>query len=198
MVLKREVEELMKKLKHPYSMSKKDVQKLISELNVRISTLHYVATHDEKTGLHNINFFKEIFAIESGQALSGKAMSYHSVDIDFLKRLNDYHGHVTVDNLLKRVGMALAKELRSYDVLARFGGDEFVIMTPGTSLESACMIADKLRMSVVKDEVLSPYGVTLSLGVASFQTKDNFSTIVERADKALYRAKKEGRNKVCF
>ena len=198
MVLKREVEELMKKLKHPYSMSKKDVQKLISELNVRISTLHYVATHDEKTGLHNINFFKEIFAIESGQALSGKAMSIILVDIDFLKRLNDYHGHVTVDNLLKRVGMALAKELRSYDVLARFGGDEFLVLLPDTRLDVAASVAERVRNSIINDSILAKYSLTMSFGVASFNNKDDFNSLVERADKSLYKSKQAGRNKVSF
>ena len=199
MVLKKEVmDSIINKLKHPHSMSKKEVQKLIAELNIGISTLHHIATHDDKTGLHNLSFFKEIFAIEAAQAIRGKALSILITDVDSLKRLNDYHGQVTVDNLLKRIGVVILKELRPYDVLARFGGDEFVIMLPDTSLDPAGLIADRLRKAISGDSVLSPYGITLSFGVSSFEAKDNFHTIIDRADKALYKAKREGRNKVCF
>ncbi len=197
MVLKKGIEKVMGKLRYPHSLSKKEVQKLLNELKVGINTLNYVATHDEKTGLYNLTFFKQIFAIESAQALRGKPLSIILADLDFFKRVNDEKGHVFADNLLKRVCALISKELRSYDVFARFGGDELLIMFPDTSLESAVMIAERLRKVIADDTVLSHDGLTLSFGVASFQAKDNFTTILERADKAMYRAKREGRNKVC-
>ncbi|MEM4259569.1 MAG: GGDEF domain-containing protein [Candidatus Pacearchaeota archaeon] len=198
MVLKRNIESLIKKLKHPHSMSKHEVWKLVDKLKVNIDSLHYIATHDEKTGLYNLNFFKQIFAIEAAQALRGKPLSIILIDLDFFKKINDDKGHIFADNLLKRFCIILSKKLRAYDTLARFGGDEFLILLPDTSLESAIMIAERLRDAINEDFVLLQSGLTASFGVSTFQARDNFSSLVERADKAMYKAKREGRNKVCF
>ncbi len=198
MALKRQIEKVIGKLKYPHSLSKHEVQKLLSELKVGVSMLHNIATHDEKTGAHNLAFFKEIFAIESAQALRGKPLSIILADLDFFKKINDEKGHIFADNLLRNVCNLLSKGIRSYDTLARFGGDELLILLPDTGLDSAVMIAERLKKIINEDAQLSQNGLTLSFGIASFQAKDNFNSLVERADKALYKAKREGRNKVCF
>lgn len=197
MVLKGNIEKTISKLKYPHSLSKKEVQKLLNELKVSVNTLNHIATHDEKTGIYNLTFFRQIFAIESAQALRGKPLSIIIADLDFFKRVNDEKGHLFADDLLKKVCILCVKELRSYDVLARFGGDELIILLPDTGLESAAMIAERLRQAVASDSVLSQNSLTSSFGIAAFQAKDNFATLVDRADKALYKAKREGRNKVC-
>ncbi len=197
MVLKKGLDKVMGKLKYPHSLSKQEVHKLLSQLKIGISTLHHIATHDGKTGLYNMMFFKEIFAIEAAQALRGKPLSVILADLDLFKQINDTKGHVFADELLKRLCAIISKELRSYDTLARFGGDELLMLLPDTSLESALMVAERLKTAVNNDFVLSQSGLTLSFGVASFQAKDNFESLVERADKAMYKAKREGRNKVC-
>lgn len=197
MVLRKEtIESIIKKLRSSHSLSKKELKELLAELHIKISTLHHVATHDEKTGLYNYSFFKEIFAIEIAQASRGKPLSVIISDIDFFKKMNDVYGHVFADMLLKRVSTVLLKELRSYDVLARFGGEEFLIMLPNTSLKGAKISAEKLRKAILNDLVLSRYGLTMSFGVASFKKGDNLDSFIERADKALYKAKREGRNLV--
>ena len=197
MVLKKEaIYRLIRKLRNHRSLNKSEIQELLNELHVKVDTLHRIATHDEKTGLYNYSFFKEIFSIEIAQASRGKPMSVILADIDFFKKMNDVYGHVFADMLLKRVSTVLLKELRSYDILARFGGEEFVIMLSNTSLKGAKTAAENLRKSILNDIVLSRYGLTISFGVASFKNGDNLDTLVERADKALYRAKREGRNLV--
>jgi len=197
MVLKREdIHGLIRKLRNHRSFTKREIKELLNELHVKIDTLHHIATHDEKTGLYNYSFFKGIFAIEIAQASRGKPMSVILADIDFFKKMNEVHGHVFADMLLKRVSTVLLKELRSYDVLARFGGEEFLIMLPNTFLKGAKIAAENLRKSILNDIVLSRYGLTISFGVASFKKGDNLDTLVDRADKALYKAKREGRNLV--
>ena len=197
MVLKKEsIHGLIRRLRDQRSLTKKEIKELLNELHIEIDTLHHIATHDEKTGLHNYSFFKEIFAIEVAQASKGKSLSVVLADIDFFKEINDKHGHIFADMLLKRVSTVLLRELRSYDTLARFGGEEFVIMLPNTSSKGAKKTAEHLRKSISSDIVLSRYGLTISFGVASFKKGDNTDTLLERADKALYRAKIEGRNLV--
>jgi diguanylate cyclase (GGDEF)-like protein len=197
MVLKKEaIYRLIRKLRQHHSLTKSEIQELLNELHVKVDTLHRIATHDEKTGLHNYSFFKEIFVIEIAQASRGKPLSVILTDIDFFKKINDVYGHVFADMLLKRVSTVLLKELRSYDVLARFGGEEFVIMLPNTSLKGARKAAEHLRKSILNDVVLSRYKLTMSFGVDSFKKGDNLDILLERADKALYKAKREGRNLV--
>ncbi len=197
MVLRKEtIESIIKKLRSSHSLSKKELKELLTELHIKISTLHHVATHDEKTGLYNYSFFKEIFNIELAQASRGKSLSLILTDIDFFKKVNDVHGHVFADMLLKRVSTVLLKELRPYDVLARFGGEEFIILLPNTALTGAKITAEKLRKKILNDIVLSRYGLTMSFGVSSFKNGDNSDSLMEKADKALYKAKHEGRNLV--
>jgi len=197
MVLRKKViEGLIKKLQHSHSMSKEDLKKLLEELHVKVSTLHNIATHDDKTGLHNTAFMKEIFMIEAAQAARGRQLSAIIMDVDFFKKINEAHGHVFADILLKKVCIILVNELRPYDILGRFGGDEFLALLPDTSLEVANSVAERVRNSITNDPVLAKYGLTMSFGVSSFKTKDDFNSLVERADKSLFKAKHAGRNKV--
>jgi diguanylate cyclase (GGDEF)-like protein len=90
----------------------------------------------------------------------------------------------------------LQKELRKYDVLARFGGEEFFVLLPQTNISKAAKVAERLRKSLWKNKKLKRYKVTISLGVTQYKNKDNLAKMVKRADSALYTSKKTGRNKV--
>jgi len=173
------------------------LQSLLDKIQVNVNKLYHMATHDEKTGLYNHVFFKDVFSLELDKAKRGKLLSLIIVDIDFFKQINDTHGHVQADRLLNKLARVLEKEIRLYDVLSRFGGEEFLIMLPNASIKKGKEIAERLRKAVLRDVLLAKYKVTVSSGVASYKLKDNFERISKRADKALYRAKKTGRNKVC-
>lgn len=175
---------------------KAKLTKLLEKINANVNQLYQVATHDEKTGLHNHVFFKEVFGFELDKARRGKPLSLVIIDIDFFKKVNDTFGHLIGDKILERMARVLEDTVRKYDVVARFGGEEFFIMLPNTCLTKAKVIAERLRRAVLKDKFLSKHKITISFGVSMFKEKDSFDRIAKRADKALYMAKKEGRNRV--
>src|SRR5262249_41475136 len=116
-------------------------------------------------------------------------------DIDHFKRLNDTHGHQTGDAVLQRVASVLASEARSYDTVARYGGEEFAVILPGTALDEAYSIADRLRAAI---EASGPEpAVTASAGVGVFPLgAQNAVSLIAAADGALYESKRGGRNRV--
>lgn len=121
------------------------------------------------------------------------------LDLDRFKSINDGYGHLAGDKVLKIVGNVLNKRLRATDFLARFGGEEFVMLLPGTSLEEGRALLDKLRVAVeqcpfhFKGERVT---ITVSMGVTAFQPGERSDIALKRADQALYRAKENGRNRV--
>jgi diguanylate cyclase (GGDEF)-like protein/PAS domain S-box-containing protein len=122
-------------------------------------------------------------------------------DLDYFKNINDKYGHQVGDEVLKGVSRQLQAGTREYDRVARYGGEEFLIMLPQTKAEIAVEIADRLRLSVerwklIYQEKLWPFRVTISMGVAEMNQDETLASLIDRADKALYRAKKSGRNAV--
>ncbi len=118
-------------------------------------------------------------------------------DIDFFKRINDQLGHLAGDRVLRLVAKVLRQNLRGTDFIARFGGEEFVILFPSTHAEEALQATEKLRVAVQNSPFNfkgEPVEVTLSFGVAEVQDGDDLESLFTRADKALYRAKEQGRN----
>jgi diguanylate cyclase len=162
------------------------------------------ATIDTLTGLHNRRAFdaklKELFT-EFRQ--HGHYFSVIMVDIDFFKKFNDTYGHQTGDLVLATVGDTLYRSLKGDDFPARYGGEEFIILLPETSLENAVVVAEQLRVRISLkkiDDERHPdvtLKVAASLGVSFSNKQDTLQTVVDRADKALYHAKKTGRNRVC-
>lgn len=177
-------------------MSKKtgELTNLLEKLQLDINRLYHIATHDEKTGLYNNVFFKDIFSIEADKAKRGKPLSLIVVDIDFFKKINDTHGHLQADKILLKLAQLLENKVRKYDIAARFGGEEFFILLPNTKINKAKQIAERLRKSVLTNTLLKKYKVTISLGVTEFKPRDSLTKMGKRADKALYAAKKSGRN----
>ncbi len=118
------------------------------------------------------------------------------MDIDHFKSVNDAYGHNVGDVVLKELALTLKKSIRGSDVAVRWGGEEFVVITPKTTLEQAQQLAETIRQ-IVKNTPYSKVGqLTISISVASFEENDSLKSLVQRADVALYRAKKLGRDNV--
>jgi len=172
----------------------------VSVEHINTRELIDAALTDPLTGLHN------------RRGLEGRAEALHfrpggvpvtqvwiMVDIDHFKRVNDTHGHEAGDEVLKAVAEALRSTARGADLVARFGGEEFVLVLPDTSAELAVRIAERLRLAIealsteVDGQVIR---VTASFGVAQRAAQDSQLEVLERADAALYSSKKDGRNRV--
>ncbi len=155
---------------------------------------------DRLTGLYNFAYFTDALAREHSRATRyGGALSLVLVDLDHFKSFNDTHGHSAGNELLAAVGQVLAREGRSTDIVARFGGEEFALLVAGTS-EMATEVAERVRRAIQRLDVEVGHGRrdgrTISAGVASLRSGDGPEDLVERADRALYLSKARGRNRV--
>lgn len=161
--------------------------------------LQRLATTDRLTGIWNRAHFEEVAAQETARAARyGEPLSLLLFDIDYFKAINDAHGHLIGDQVLVELTRRVGEHLRANDVLARWGGEEFVIMLPHCAAAEARRVAEKLR-ALVEAQPFAPVGhVTASFGVAEFRPTDNLDTWLKRADDALYAAKAAGRNRVCL
>jgi diguanylate cyclase (GGDEF)-like protein len=124
------------------------------------------------------------------------------LDIDHFKRINDAHGHQAGDLVLKSLATTFQEVLRNVDIIGRLGGEEFAAVLPETGIEKATEVAERLREVISAGEVILPEGskihFTVSIGIAAFIDKEsNIDMLINEADKALYRAKQTGRNRVC-
>jgi diguanylate cyclase (GGDEF)-like protein len=184
-----------------------------SELRARImagkrilelqQSLRFAATHDFLTNL--LNRSEILAAIEkeiSRSGREGKPTTLMMADIDHFKRINDSLGHAAGDEVLKEVAIRLKSDLRPYDVLGRYGGEEFLIILPGCELTTGARRADEIRNLIAKDPIFTPFGTTtatVSVGVtATSDRKYSVSDLLHQADVSMYAAKKNGRNRVEF
>ncbi|NZA25420.1 GGDEF domain-containing protein [Luteimonas sp. SJ-92] len=163
--------------------------------------VYQLATHDALTNLHNRRHFVELADKEIARALRhGRPLTLGIVDIDLFKEVNDRHGHIAGDGVLREIGAVLRQHLRGGDIAARVGGEEFAILLPECALEPAARFAERLRAAVASTR-FEPGGearrITVSTGLAQLRPdRDSFSLLMRAADAALYRAKDGGRNRV--
>jgi len=166
--------------------------------------LEELATTDPLTGIGNRRKMTEQIAQELERARRfHHPLSLLMIDIDHFKRINDTYGHDVGDQAIMQVANLLTTDLRAVDMVARFGGEEFVLLMPETHIAFATHAAERLRAQAAQLRVRAESGedvaLTISIGVAEANphgTPDSPSSLLVRADKALYRAKKEGRNRV--
>lgn len=155
------------------------------------------ASTDPLTGIFNRMKFSTVLGGELKRAQRyGTPLAVILLDIDKFKSINDTYGHLDGDNVLKALTRLLAANIRTSDTLARWGGEEFILLAPGSDLDSARLLAEKLRLAVAEYNFPIPRSVTSSFGVASYQPGDTELALTNRADQALYRAKEQGRNRV--
>lgn len=157
---------------------------------------------DYLTGLPNRRSFMERGAVELSRSHRyANTMSMLMLDIDLFKQINDVYGHQAGDEVLKKLAMIFQEVLRDVDILGRIGGEEFGVVLPETEIAEAVKIAERLRELISTTEVSLPTGLkihfTASIGIAALVDKNsNFNMLLNESDKALYRAKQAGRNKV--
>ncbi|GEM_PF-4225072 len=151
---------------------------------------------DPLTQIFNRRFFMIRATADFNNSISrGEPCSVIMVDIDHFKKFNDTYGHQYGDEVLKTVAGILSSSLRDSDILGRYGGEEFVVFLPGTTIKEAERIAERLRQAVEKYP-MAKENITISLGVTQCMAGESLESAIERADKALYRAKENGRNRV--
>ncbi len=162
--------------------------------------LEHAAHHDRLTGAFNRHFFDRLVEKECARsARLGEPLSLLILDIDHFKRINDEHGHLAGDDVLKQLVSHIWERVRETDILTRWGGEEFALLLPDTSLEGARKLAESLRTSVETTELVEGLPkLTISLGGTRIRTDESVKASFRRADAALYKAKDSGRNRVCL
>jgi len=162
--------------------------------------LYSAASRDALTGAYNKRFFLEWLEQEYAHATRHENnLALAVLDLDHFKKINDTHGHVVGDQVLQEIAKRIHGTLRADDILARFGGEEFVVLMRGTEIESATRVAERIQTLISADPVVSDginIAVTLSIGVSAmplFEPK-NAKDLFDRADHWLYEAKRAGRN----
>ena len=160
----------------------------------------HLAACDPLTGLPNRRAMVAMLAREQPQVRRGSGpMTLAILDIDWFKRINDTFGHRTGDAVLQRFAELARMELRTNDALARWGGEEFLLMMPGTHRDSAHVAVDRMRVRIAEggfDGLAEGLSVSFSAGITECAENEHYSSAIERADQALYQAKKAGRNRI--
>ena len=162
-----------------------------------------MAITDALTSLFNRRYMETHLATLLEQAASrGKPLSLLIVDIDYFKSINDGHGHDAGDDVLREFALRIRKSIRNIDLACRYGGEEFVIVMPETDMAVATVVAERLRRRIASEPFAIQNGarlidVTISVGIAALAgAADTAAALLKRADTALYRAKRDGRNRV--
>ena len=173
------------------------IQQRTQELTRALQIIETAAITDNLTGIYNRRKFDDVLQYELQRVKRfSKPMALILGDVDFFKQVNDEHGHLVGDEMLKIISRILSQNVRQVDILARWGGEEFIVLLPETSGSEAAIIAEKLRRLVVEDRNEYQIALTMSFGVAEYVQGDDEDSLLKKADLALYRAKDQGRNRV--
>ncbi|MDP3083806.1 MAG: diguanylate cyclase [Rubrivivax sp.] len=171
-----------------------------SELKEALNRIRELATRDELTGLINRRHMHELVEQEHQRCTrSGLTFCVAMLDLDHFKQINDNHGHAAGDDMLRAVAQEAQRHVRAADVLARWGGEEFVLMMPEARAALARGGLERLRERIGALQILhrgNRLGITLSAGLAEHHAGETVAQTLERADRALYEAKAQGRNRV--
>ena len=175
-----------------------ELSKLRAQLESAVATIRTLATTDELTLLANRRHMREVLAVEQQRrAASPNNVCVALLDIDFFKTINDRHGHAAGDAVLQGFAREAGATLRSGDTLARWGGEEFLLLMPDTRLDEALAVLGRItsRVKAMRLDTVDPQlVVTFSAGVTASRPLERFDEAISRADAAMYRAKANGRN----
>ena len=176
----------------------------IDKLRQNLQQVTAEAEKDSLTGLFNRRAFERLLEEYMADSQDQKAeLCLVMLDVDHFKKFNDTYGHLLGDEVLKIVARTLTDTLKGRDIVARFGGEEFVVVLPATPMDGALRVADAIRQSIANKELKRKdtgqnFGqITVSLGVSSYRRgTDDIPKLIKRADEALYQSKRSGRNRV--
>ncbi|MFT5690223.1 MAG: two-component system cell cycle response regulator, partial [Planctomycetota bacterium] len=190
------------RLQERVERDKKTQHEHVAKLAVLTRKLRAAAMTDSLTDLPNRRYAMKRLEMEWSNSMRSSApFSAITIDIDFFKKVNDTHGHDVGDVVLKETSRSIQRVLRRGDTCARMGGEEFVVICPGTTLEAARQVAERIRIAVARNHIDAGTfsgTVTASLGVsARLEGKDSVHMLLKRSDEAVYEAKEAGRDRVC-
>ena len=198
------ISEINKKTNHLTVVNEKLMQQA-QELEDTKKQLTIDATTDMLSNLYNRRYFFEASLKCFHTAIRYKhTLSILMLDVDKFKNINDTYGHTAGDQVIISVANLLKKFSRNSDIIARYGGEEFIILLPNTAIEQAVSLAEKIRIELQKIDILLPnneiINVTISIGATelNYETDLSIQETIARSDKALYKAKESGRNRVCY
>lgn len=175
------------------------VEERTRELNIKNKELDHLASVDKLTDTYNRRALDDALSAELQRANRyQRPLSMLLMDIDLFKQVNDQYGHLTGDKVLVTLSQKIKENLRSSDILGRWGGEEFLAICPETDLEQARNVAEKVRQAIEKTDFELPSSVTISIGISVLMEDATVESLVAAADKALYLAKSQGRNRVCL
>jgi diguanylate cyclase (GGDEF)-like protein len=168
------------------------------ELSDALETIRVLATVDELTSLINRRHMNEVLGLEERRHPAGATACVALIDIDFFKQINDGFGHAVGDDVLRRFAATAREALRTDDVLARWGGEEFLLLLPDATLDAARAVLERMaeRVRAMAVPGLDGRRIDFSAGLARRHAGEAFADVINRADKALYRAKETGRGRV--
>ncbi|SNR87198.1 sensor domain-containing diguanylate cyclase [Desulfurobacterium atlanticum] len=171
---------------------------VMRELEEKNRKIKILAETDSLTGLYNRRKIFERLEEEIARCERyGNPLSVIIFDIDFFKKVNDTYGHLIGDKVLKEIAKILKSNTRKPDIAGRYGGEEFIIILPHTDTEGAIKLAEKIRKLIENHNFGIGRKITISAGVTSYIPRDTVDSLISRADQALYKAKAEGRSRVC-
>ena len=171
--------------------------KLEEEVKQRTAELEKLAITDKLTGIYNrLKLDKELSYSYESYLRYNLVYSVIIIDVDYFKKINDTYGHLIGDDILKELSSIMQENIRSTDILGRWGGEEFIILSPSTDIEGTYKLAENIRLNVENTIFKDGIKMTISAGIAEISQDMNKDEIIKKADEALYRAKSNGRNKV--
>ncbi|MEA2928360.1 MAG: diguanylate cyclase [Hyphomicrobiales bacterium] len=195
----KDMEKNNQQLEESLKLSKQE----INQLQVNLEAVRTESLTDPLTSLSNRKCFDQ--ALDKALAQSGatgEPLTLMLTDIDHFKKFNDTYGHLTGDQVLRLVALAVKQNVKGQDIAARYGGEEFAVILPATPLRAALTVADHVRRAVMTKELMKRSTgehlgrVTVSIGVATAHKGETAQSLIERADACLYAAKRSGRNRV--
>jgi diguanylate cyclase len=193
----------IERVNQKFEVHLKESKEEINQLQKHLEAVRSEILTDPLTTLSNRKHFDQAMLKAIADASAGNApLSLLLTDIDHFKQFNDSYGHLTGDNVLRLVALAVKHNVKGQDLAARYGGEEFAVILPETGLRQATTVAEHIRRAVMGRELMkrstreSLGRVTISVGVAALRPDDTVQTLIERADNCLYAAKRQGRNRV--
>jgi diguanylate cyclase (GGDEF)-like protein len=178
-------------------------KRLVRHLSAARRKIEIMAVTDGLTGIFDRRYVISKFGVEFDRAKRlNRNLGCILIDIDYFKKINDTYGHLAGDKVLKAATLLIGETIRTYDVLGRYGGEEFLIILPEANFETASILAERIRKHLRQNETIISYlskdaVFSISLGVAEMRADDkNIEDLLNRADKGLYKAKGDGRDRV--